>query len=371
MDRVTGEKVKHRHIYEILHQSILRGDYQKDERIPTETDLAKQFSTSRPTVARALARLRKEGLIERRPGSGTYVRYADKSRRILSFGLLIPGLGETEIFEPICGHMAEAADENGFRLIWSGSMSESVEDRQRHIECLAQRYVQEKVDGVFFSPLELTTEKDTINTRIVQFFDEAGIPVVLMDRDVVSFPLRSKYDLVSVDNLRIGYIMAQHLIEHGCTRLKFVARPYSAPTVRLRALGYEEAVRKAGLKPEPDGSNAVNIGDVEDQDFLRKLVQGDRTVGIVCANDTTAARLMHHVSEMGYDIPGQVRVVGIDDVKYARFLRVPLTTYRQPLKNIASVAIEMMLARVSNPKTLTRTVCLDGELVIRRSCGCV
>ena len=370
MDHAIGEKVKHKRIYETLHQSILRGDYQKGEQIPTEHELAKRFSTSRPTVARALARLQKEGFIERRAGSGTYVRHISESTRILSFGLLIPGLGETEIFEPICGHMAHMAEEGRFRLIWSGSIAESVEQRQRQIEHLAKRYVQEEVDGVFFAPLELASEKDTVNTRIVGLFDDAGIPVVLMDRDVVSFPSRSKYDLVGIDNLRIGFVMAQHLIDHGCTKLRFVARPYSAPTVRLRILGYEEALRKAGLTPAPDGSNPLHIGDVDDRNFIQELVHEADSLGIVCANDTTAARLMHHLSEMGYDIPGHIRVVGVDDVKYAKFLRVPLTTYRQPLEAIAQTATHLMLSRIANPKAPSKTVFREGELVTRRSCGC-
>jgi DNA-binding LacI/PurR family transcriptional regulator len=191
-----------------------------------------------------------------------------------------------------------------------------------------------------------------------------------MDRDMAPFPSRSKYDLVGVDNLHIGYVMTQHLIDHGCVDLRFVTRPLSAPTVRLRGMGYEEALRGAGLKPKPDGANTINVGNVEDIEFLRQIVHGKEPIGLVCENDTTAARVMHHLCEMGYDIPGQVRVVGIDDVKYAKFLRVPLTTYRQPLRDIAAVAIEMMLSRVSNPKTAPHTVHLDGQLVVRRSCGC-
>jgi len=370
MDQISSEKVKHRRIYDTLHRSILHGDYQNGQRIPTENELAEQFSTSRPTVARALAKLQQEGLIERRAGSGTYIRYVDKSKRLLTFGLLIPGLGETEIFEPICGHMTRTADEDGFRLIWSGSMYESAEDRRRHIKNMAQRYVREKADGVFFAPIELTTENDTINTRIVRLFDEAGIPVVLMDRDVATFPSRSKYDLVGVDNVRIGYVMTQHLIEHGCTNLRFVVRPNSAPTVGLRIMGYMQALREAGLGTDLRSSNTVNTGDVEDRDFLQGLVHGNESIGIVCANDTTAARLMHHISELGYEIPGQIRVVGVDDVKYAKYLRVPLTTYRQPLKDIATVAIEMMLSKVADSSRSTRTVYMDGELVVRRSCGC-
>jgi len=54
---------------------------------------------------------------------------------------------------------------------------------------------------------------------------------------------------------------------------------------------------------------------------------------------------------MGHDIPGRVRVVGVDDVKYAKYLRVPLTTYRQPLEAIAKAATDLMLSRIANPRT--------------------
>ncbi|HOI35863.1 MAG: substrate-binding domain-containing protein [Sedimentisphaerales bacterium] len=370
MGRNPSGQLKYLHIQETLYQGILRGDYRNGQRLPTETELAKQHSCSRPTVSRALTQLQREGFIERRAGSGTYVRYVDRPEKTLSFALLIPGLGETEIFEPICGHMAHKAEEDGFRLIWSGSMSEGAEERKRQIEHLARRYAKEKVDGIFFAPLERTSEKDTVNKRIMGLFAEAHIPVVLMDRDIVSFPLRSNYDLVGVDNVRIGYIVTEHLINHGCTSLKFVSRPYAAPTVKLRIIGYVQAIREANLKIGVNGSNTVSIGEVEDQDFVRSLVHKKKLIGIVCENDTTAARLMHHLSEMGYDIPGQVRVVGIDDLKYSEYLRVPLTTYRQPLKEIAATAVGLMLSRVADFGAPARTVYLDGELIVRRSCGC-
>jgi GntR family transcriptional regulator, arabinose operon transcriptional repressor len=63
--------------------------------------------------------------------------------------------------------------------------------------------LKKDINGVFFTPLELTYEKDTVNSNIVQLFDEAGILVVMMDRDIIYFPSRSKYDLVGVENFRI------------------------------------------------------------------------------------------------------------------------------------------------------------------------
>ena len=101
-------------------------------------------------------------------------------------------------------------------------MQEDAEMRRQHTKQLAIRYIKQKdINGVFFTPLELTSEKDMINSNIVQLFDEAGIPVVLMDRDIVSFPSRSKYDLVGVDNFRVAFILTRHLLEQGCKKIMF------------------------------------------------------------------------------------------------------------------------------------------------------
>jgi DNA-binding LacI/PurR family transcriptional regulator len=350
-------------LYEILKQSIEDGQFKSDQKLPTEIELANQYNLSRPTVAKALDRLRKEGVIERKSGIGTFVRFQPK-KAVNNFGLLIPGLGETEIFESICGHMSHLAQLKNFNLIWGSSMQEDAEMRRDHIEQLAGRYIEQRIDGVFFTPLELTTEKDPVNQNVVQLFDQAGIPIVLMDRDIVSFPSRSKYDMVGVDNFRLASILTRHLLDQGCKSVKFVARPYSAPTVQLRIFGYIQAMREADICVAADD---IHITDVFDSDFAVRLLKSSSKPGILCANDTTASRLMHSLTDQGYKIPDDIKVAGVDDVKYANYLRVPLTTYKQPCKDIAKVAMDLMLSRIREPHQKARTVYLEGELVIRKS----
>ena len=98
------------------HQS---GDYQPGDRIPSEANLIQEFGVSRPTVARALQDLQRRGLVNRRRGAGTYVSRANVSSK--QFGLLIPGLGDTEVFEPICAEMARVAQRDGHSLLWGAA----------------------------------------------------------------------------------------------------------------------------------------------------------------------------------------------------------------------------------------------------------
>src|SRR5207244_13140428 len=96
--------------------------------------------------------------------------------------------------------------------------------------------------GSFFATLERTPQKDTINRTLVEIFDKAGIPVILLDRDLVAYPERSHYDLVGIDNRRAGYAITAHLLRSGCRRIVFIGRPGSAPTVDARIAGYREAI---------------------------------------------------------------------------------------------------------------------------------
>ena len=98
---------KYQQIVIDLRRAITLGEYKEGARLPSEADLVERFTTSRLTVQRALKELQHQGLIERRAGSGTYVRRVDRAEQYV-FGLLIPGLGETEVFEPICQGMARA-----------------------------------------------------------------------------------------------------------------------------------------------------------------------------------------------------------------------------------------------------------------------
>ena len=355
---------KYYKLYKQLKQDIESNIYADSNKLPTEIELAEQHNVSRPTVAKALELLRRSGHIERISGVGTFIKFQPNSD-VKNFALLIPGLGETEIFESICSHMSNLAQIRNFNLIWSGSIQEDAEMRRQHIKQLAARYIeQQNIDGVFFTPLELTCEKDLVNMEIVQLFETAKIPVILMDRDIVSFPKRSNYDIVSVDNFRLAFILTKHLLEQGCKTIKFVARPYSAPTVQMRIFGFLQAMREANIDTSADN---IVIESNYNPEFVSKLLTDTTQPGIICANDTTASKLMHSIEECGYSIPGDVKVTGVDDIKYANYLRVPLTTYKQPCKDIAEEAIELMFSRIQEPQHRARTVYLDGELVVRKS----
>ena len=189
---------------------------------------------------------------------------------------------------------------------------------------------------------------------------------MLLDRDLQSFPNRSDFDLVGIDNMAGGFLLADHLLKLGCERICFVARPLSAPTVDARIAGAREALVRRRMELAPDW---VRLGNPSDLKFMRSLTAGKQADAFICANDYTAATLMRSLESSGVHVPRDVRVVGFDDVKYATLLSVPLTTIHQPCRDIALIAFRTMLQRIEEPALPARSLALTPSLVVRESCG--
>ena len=361
---VAGSRIpKHRQVYSALEREIRSGRYKHGDRLPSEAELVLRFGASRITVGRAVRDLQLAGLVDRRAGSGTYVRAAEAPAGSHSFGLLIPDLGETEIFEPICQGMMASPLARAHALVWGSSTAGGKEDRAWD---LCRQYVERKVSGVFFAPLERTPGKDEVNRRIAAALDAAGIPVVLLDRTVVPYPGRGHHDLVGIDNRRAGYVITEHLLRQGARRLAFVGVPDAAATVDARAAGFREALYASDVPVEPRLAQRLDPGD---SDRVRALIDEIRPDGVVCANDRVAARLMQTLLALGVSIPRDVRLVGVDDLEYASLLPVPLTTLRQPTRQIGAAALAAMLDRAAGSDLPPRDILLHGTLVVRASCG--
>src|SRR5262245_18377028 len=116
------------------------------------------------------------------------------------------------------------------------------------------------------------------NRQIADRFSDAGIPVILLDRNVVPFPQSSHFDVVGLDNSAAGYLLAEHLIKLGCKHIAFMLRPLSAPTVERRYAGIRVALAHHQMDVSPDW---LQMGDPLDPKFVHSLIAGKRWDAIV------------------------------------------------------------------------------------------
>jgi hypothetical protein len=316
----------------------------------------RQFDASRITVGRAMRDLQVAGLVERRAGSGTYVK-GSAPRGALSFGLLIPDLGETEIFEPICQGMMASPLAREHALLWGsvngnrGSKEDRALDLCRHTSsarCQASSSRRRTHAG-----------QDEVNHRIAQALDGRHPRGAARPHGAAH---RSAGTTTSSASTTAAPTASSPTTCCGGARGAWRGRAAGA-SVDARATSYREALFAADVPFDP------RVAARSLRRRRREALSQGRPDAIVCANDWTAARLLRTLLELGRRVPEDVRLAGIDDVDYASLLPVPLTTLRQPTREIGAAALAAMLDRVSGGEPPPRDILLQGTLIVRRSCG--
>jgi DNA-binding LacI/PurR family transcriptional regulator len=352
-------KKKYQIIYESIRKSIEEKSYMPGDFLPSESEIAENFGVSRPTVTKAFEKLRKEKLIYSRSGYGTTVVRSDLTNG-KKIGLLIPQYEQAEIFEPICFSIEQESRKHGWNLIMPPSLLGAV-DLKKTTELLCSKFIHEKVDGVFFSPPNRISDNINFNLRIVDRLKKAGIAVVFLDREILNWPNQSDCDLVVIDNMRAGLVVTNHLLKQGCRKIVFAKHENSTGMIDIRIIGAREAILQEGLPPET--LCIVKLNEKRELNNIIKYMPD----GLICANDEMAADLMRKLLDIGIVIPHALKVVGFDDVKYAKFLSVPLTSFRQPCEEIGRAAVNIMKNRLDYPDSAPVRLYLQGKLIERSS----
>ncbi len=348
----------HQEIFERLRREILSGKFGSEAGLPSETALARRFGVSRPTMSRVMLDMKREGLIVTHRGAPALLtRFARNATGAL--GIVVPGVCYAEIFSPIVGVLKRLAEQGGWRVLTEAIRSDKPTVRMREARRIAYLFAKERVAGVFFQPLEFVADYTAASRAVLANFDALGIPVLLLDYDIVPPPDRSEYDLVGIDNVSAGLAVGRHLVRSGAKNVCFLQRPGAAPTVSDRLRGVACAMLEANLpwscrthvlRCEPESRRAVS-----------RFVAARKPDAIVSGNDAAAARLEETLAALGR--ADGIRLAGFDDVDIAA--RLGLTTCRQPLEDLAHVAFQTLLQRIRSPYLPPRTVRLSAPLVVR------
>lgn len=342
-----------------LREAIRKGDYAQNP-FPSEAQLMKKFSIGRQTAVRILNALADEGLIVRRRGSGNVLSRVGQ-RSTGRIGLIVHGGDYCEIFTPISKAISLLSQKHGYTLLFGDVSSHCTSRRIRRVFELARKFLETGLDGLIFQPIELIPNADRVNAKLADMFSRAGVPIVLLDSDIVDAPDRSAYDLVSVDHFSVGRRLAGHLRSRGARRVVYLTQENRAPCVKARQLG----IRVGCEGCELPGKEVYAYPD--DVQGIKAMLRRERPDAIACYNDRQAALLLQTLSKLGKRVPEDVLVAGFDDVQFAKLTIPPLTTMHQPCDEIAASAFGLLLDRIRKPNLPPRSVILDSPLVVRGS----
>lgn len=224
------------------------------------------------------------------------------------------------------------------------------------VEETTQEILDYQVDGIVLASANMSSE-------LAARCHASGIPIVLFNR----LQDDERLSAVASNNVGGGRLLARHLIETGRRKLAYIAGFEGASTQRDRERGFLEGLAEGGL--QLFARDVGNFRYEEAQAAARRLFSGEqRPDAVFVCNDHMAFAVMDVLRfELGLNIPGDVSVVGFDDVPLARWPAYNLTTIRQNVDHMVAETVNILLTAIEERDTPARRVSLDGELIVRGS----
>lgn len=276
------------------------------------------------------------------------------SGRTFTVGLVVPDLVHpffAEFAKALAGTLRGAQ-----MALLLASAEESPELEQQEIRTLLGR----NVDVLLIASCQ---------ARLKSFYElgDERTPFLLVDRN---FPYLSAH-FVGSDDYEIGRIATEHLIATGRKRIAHIGGRAMSPSVeRLR--GYRETLHRHQMQ-SPDErivtlERVEELGDEAGYEAMNELLKlPTRPDAVFCYNDLTAIGAMEAARAAGLEIPGDVAFVGAGNLRYAKYLRVPLTSIDQQPETLGRRAGELALEVMNKPDMPSATVLLPPKLVVRES----
>jgi LacI family repressor for deo operon, udp, cdd, tsx, nupC, and nupG len=196
----------------------------------------------------------------------------------------------------------------------------------------------------------------------------AGRPPVITACEWLNAPLPS----VRVDNAEGAGLAVRHLVDMGHRAIGHITGPGGNVLTVTRRAGYEAAMRAADLPLRRDwifdGDFGMDSGAFA---ATRWMALDDRPTSVFCASDEMAVGFMGALQHAGVDVPGQVSVIGFDNIEVAAHLTPALTTIRQPRSLIGARAAQLLIAMIDDGAMIGPTVTLPVELIRRNSVAAI
>ncbi len=164
------------------------------------------------------------------------------------------------------------------------------------------------------------------------------------------------------------WLATRHLIQQGHTRIGYLCSNHSISDAEDRLQGYYDALAESGI---PTNDRLVTFGEPDEsggeQAMTELLGRGRNFTAVACYNDSMAAGAMGVLNDNGIDVPGEISLIGFDDVLVSRYVRPRLTTVRYPIVTMATQAAELALALADNRPLPEITNVFSPTLVRRHS----
>lgn len=224
-----------------------------------------------------------------------------------------------------------------------------------NVDCVVEEILDFQVDGIITASVALSSD---LSARC----KAAGVPMVLFNR-AQDDPSMSA---VTSDNIAGGRKAAEFLLAGGHKKIGYIAGWEGASTQRDREAGFRAGLEEAGVTLH--AREVGNFVTEQTREATRRMFANDPPDAVFVANDHMAISVMDTLRfELGLNVPGDVSVIGYDDVTAAGWPTYNLTTVRQSANRMVAETVDILLGKIEDPDSEPRRVEIDGPLIIRGS----
>jgi LacI family transcriptional regulator len=359
-------------IADSIEKLMLSGEWD-GQRIPSVRGIAKQYHVSIVTASRALQVLRDKGLVQTIERSGCYRIPPPNPKRMALCLHLTPGPWH---------HLTAALLRRGFEnlsksipvvfdlLAFDIRVGLSVEEAR----ISAETALANELEGVVLLPTRISDEIAQAEENFIRGCQQAGLPIVLIERNLRGHRRALLCDLICIDDLQGSAAMTQHLFDQGCKRVGIIgSSPTSSHENRIAGyLGCLQSlmIQSGGKKIPPSPLIIYHDSSIDPRASYVTLcdeVLNQKLDGVVCYSDYTAVGLMVELTRRGKKVPEQVAVVGFDNLPVGEFVTGGLTTLDFPTDEMAHHAVRMIEERRKQPEAKPIQVTIPGDLIVRGS----
>jgi LacI family transcriptional regulator len=335
---------------------------EKSRKISTLKDIAKELGVSATAVSKALNNkggISKE-LVDKVKEKAKELNYKPnniakslKLNNTKTIGVVISDSSYT-FFPKVIKGIEDVTSKEGYNIILCNTDSDR-EKEKKAINVLMNK----RIDGIILAASMLTRLED------YDFLNGMHIPFVFLIRKSEA----EGADYVINDNVLGAYLMTNHLLKQNKNgRIYFFNINGYTPSSHDRLTGYQKALEGKGIPYDPSLIFNMKPEIEEGYTTIRQLLEkGEDVKTIFCGCDVISIGVMEALIEKGIRIPEDIQVAGYDDIDYAAYLRVPLTTIRQPRYLIGSKGTEVLIDKIRNKVKRVQHVILKPELVIRQT----
>lgn len=330
----------------------------------TIKDVAKEAGVSYSTVSRALSgspeisedtRERILRVCKEMNYTANIVARAMVMKSTKLLGLILTSVNNPYMSE-LAYHIDRQARARGYNIILSNS-SRDLELEKELFELMIGR----QVDGVILLPAAPESYD-----RLRPFLSR--LPTVFVGENL----REAQESYVSVDNFRGAYMGVEYLYSLGHRDILYFGRRRGSTTHQLRSDGYAAACQDLGLTPQYCNNTFSSSSIKYGYQLAKQLFAQKRQFSAIFAStDTNALGIMQAAEETGIRIPGDISLLGFDNISYSGLPRIELSTIEQPMKMLASVAVDSLLEKVQNELAGYSHRILTPTLIERSSCRAV